>query len=197
MLCNGGLETKLCLCSEWLFIFKFCPQHCCRELLDINTGSRLTNKVRHTLSFFFFKYMRLFCIYFFTCFINGALWNYNQTLSSFSQNPWHAMAFHLCVRSVAQIWRTNRSRWRPRLPCWLKLHCSSVATSSDFTCGPPDTSQDPPSGSAEKPPHTPVMLKEVLHYLDIQPDEVCLCVSALLFVCWISEIRLINDALII
>lgn len=44
--------------------------------------------------------------------------------------------------------------------------------------------------SAEKPPHMPVMLKEVLHYLDVQPAQVrshlnyllvCFCV----FYTWI------------
>lgn len=94
--------------------------------------------------------------------------------SSFFQNPWDVMAFHQCVRSVTLIWRTNRTRWRPRWSCWLRERCSSVSASSGFTRGALDTPKDPPSGSAEKPPHTPVLLKEVLHYLDIQRGEVCL-----------------------
>lgn len=83
------------------------------------------------------------------------------------------MVFHPCARSAALIWRSNPTRWRPRSPCWQRPHCSSASASSDLTRGPVDTSKDPPSGSAEKPPHTPVMLKEVLQYLDIQRGEVC------------------------
>lgn len=82
------------------------------------------------------------------------------------------MAFRPCVQSVTLIWGANRTRWRLRSPYWLRLRRSSVSASSDFTQGPLDTSKDPPSGSAEKPPHTPVLLKEVLHYLDIQRGEV-------------------------
>lgn len=54
----------------------------------------------------------------------------------------------------------------------LSLHSSAVSASPNS--GSFDKSKEVFSVSAETPPHTPVMLKEVLHYLDIQPAQVCL-----------------------
>ncbi|XP_029701931.1 12S rRNA N(4)-cytidine methyltransferase METTL15 [Takifugu rubripes] len=62
-------------------------------------------------------------------------------------------------------WRTWRS--------WLSsLHSSSVSAHSGP--GSLDGSTRLPSDSTDKVPHTPVMLKEVLHYLDIQQGQVVL-----------------------
>lgn len=60
------------------------------------------------------------------------------------------------------MWRA----WR----LWKLLHSSVVCASSG--AGPMDRSEELSSVSTEKPLHTPVMLKEVLHYLDIQPGQV-------------------------
>lgn len=54
----------------------------------------------------------------------------------------------------------------------LSLHSSAVSAS--LGPGSLDKSKEVSSVSAETRPHTPVMLKEVLHYLDIQPAQVCL-----------------------
>lgn len=56
----------------------------------------------------------------------------------------------------------------------LRLHSSSVSASSGFDPGTLDKSVELSTVSNTKPPHTPVMLKEVLHYLDIQEGQVCL-----------------------
>lgn len=56
----------------------------------------------------------------------------------------------------------------------MSLHSSSVCASSGSGVKPLDGSEDLSSVSTEKPPHTPVMLKEVLHYLDVQPGQVVL-----------------------
>lgn len=68
-------------------------------------------------------------------------------------------------------WRTWRS--------WLSsLHSSSVSAHSGP--GSLDGSTQLPSDPTDEVPHTPVMLKEVLHYLDIQQGQVgkhvcCFC----------------------
>lgn len=68
------------------------------------------------------------------------------------------------------IRKTNLALWRALRTFRLSLHSSAVGVSS----GPEDKSEDGPEVSPDKPPHTPVMLKEVLHYLDIQPGQVVL-----------------------
>ena len=66
--------------------------------------------------------------------------------------------------------------WRSMAACkawrsWLSsCHSSSVLVHSGP--GTLDGSTQLSSVSAENPPHTPVMLKEVLHYLDIQQGQV-------------------------
>lgn len=83
------------------------------------------------------------------------------------------MIFHIPVHSSSVIQKTNLVLWRS-WGTWrtlrLSLHSSVAAASS--APGPMDRPQEP--SSTEKPPHTPVMLKEVLHYLDIQPAQVVL-----------------------
>ncbi|XP_029353957.1 12S rRNA N(4)-cytidine methyltransferase METTL15 [Echeneis naucrates] len=63
------------------------------------------------------------------------------------------------------VWRTWRS-WK------LSLHTSTVHAS--FGPGHWERSEEHSSISTDKPPHTPVMLKEVLHYLNVQPGQVVL-----------------------
>ncbi|XP_028257854.1 12S rRNA N(4)-cytidine methyltransferase METTL15 isoform X2 [Parambassis ranga] len=79
------------------------------------------------------------------------------------------MIFCIPVRSMSLTWNINLTMRRTRT---LKLYSSVVGSSSRR--GPPDGSEELSAGSSEKPPHTPVMLKEVLHYLDIQPAQVVL-----------------------
>ncbi|XP_059215919.1 probable methyltransferase-like protein 15 isoform X2 [Centropristis striata] len=67
-------------------------------------------------------------------------------------------------RSLA-VWRAWRS-WK------FSLHSSTVCASSGP--GPLDGSEEIPSVSDENLPHTPVMLKEMLHYLDVRPGQVVL-----------------------
>lgn len=81
------------------------------------------------------------------------------------------MILHISVRTSPLLWKTNLAGWRAWRPWKLSLHSSYVCASSGP--GPLESSVDPSSVSTEKPPHTPVMLKEVLHYLDIQLGQVC------------------------
>lgn len=77
------------------------------------------------------------------------------------------MVFCIPVRSMSLTWNINLTMRRART---LKLYSSVAGTSS---CrGPPDGSEELSAVWSEKPPHTPVMLKEVLYYLDIQPAQV-------------------------
>ncbi|KAL3065571.1 hypothetical protein OYC64_015681 [Pagothenia borchgrevinki] len=82
------------------------------------------------------------------------------------------MIFHLSVRSNPMLRKTNLAVWRAWRSWKLSLHSSTVCASSGT--GPLDRSEELSSVSSEKPPHTPVMVKEVLHYLDIQPGQVVL-----------------------
>ncbi|XP_008291321.1 12S rRNA N(4)-cytidine methyltransferase METTL15 [Stegastes partitus] len=75
------------------------------------------------------------------------------------------MLFHMPVHSNPVMWRTSVAVWRAWRTLKLSLHSSGAGASS--APGSLDTCE-------EKPPHTPVMLKEVLHYLDIQPAQVVL-----------------------
>lgn len=74
--------------------------------------------------------------------------------------------------------KTNLAVWRAWRRLKLSLHHCAVRASSGP--GPLEGSEEVPCGSAAKPPHTPVMLKEVLHYLDVQPAQVRLHLSYLL-----------------
>ncbi|XP_049451747.1 probable methyltransferase-like protein 15 [Epinephelus fuscoguttatus] len=80
------------------------------------------------------------------------------------------MIFHMAVRSSPILRKTNLAVWRAWRSWKLSLHSSTVCASSGP--GPLDRSEE--LSSTEKLPHTPVMLKEVLHYLDIQPGQVVL-----------------------
>lgn len=67
--------------------------------------------------------------------------------------------------------KTHLTVWRAWRTVTSSLHSSAVSASP----GPGSKeSKEVSSVSGETPPHTPVMLKEVLHYLDIQPAQVCL-----------------------
>ncbi|XP_054901213.1 probable methyltransferase-like protein 15 [Poeciliopsis prolifica] len=70
------------------------------------------------------------------------------------------------------IWKTNPAARRAWRSLMLRLHSATAGLSS----GPGfrDRSDGLSCVSAEKPPHMPVMLKEVLHYLDVQPAQVVL-----------------------
>uniref|UniRef100_A0A3Q0RDD0 12S rRNA N(4)-cytidine methyltransferase METTL15 n=1 Tax=Amphilophus citrinellus TaxID=61819 RepID=A0A3Q0RDD0_AMPCI len=82
------------------------------------------------------------------------------------------MIFHTTVRSYSMIQKPHLAAWRAWRRLKLRLHSSFVGASSGP--GPVDRSEDPSAASAEKSPHTPVMLKEVLQYLDIKPAQVVL-----------------------
>nr|XP_046245307.1 probable methyltransferase-like protein 15 [Scatophagus argus]XP_046245315.1 probable methyltransferase-like protein 15 [Scatophagus argus]XP_046245324.1 probable methyltransferase-like protein 15 [Scatophagus argus]XP_046245334.1 probable methyltransferase-like protein 15 [Scatophagus argus] len=90
------------------------------------------------------------------------------------------MIFHMSVRSNLMLRRANLALWRMWRSWKLSQHSSTVCASSGPGPGPgpgPDLlyrSEELSSVSTEKPPHTPVMLKEVLQYLDIQPRQVVL-----------------------
>ncbi|CAJ1049774.1 probable methyltransferase-like protein 15 [Xyrichtys novacula] len=77
------------------------------------------------------------------------------------------MIFNMCVRSNAMLRKTNLAVWRAWRSWKLRLQSSTVCAYSGS--GPLEGCEE-----AEKPPHTPVMLKEVLHYLDIQQGQVVL-----------------------
>ncbi|XP_026176344.1 12S rRNA N(4)-cytidine methyltransferase METTL15 isoform X2 [Mastacembelus armatus] len=81
------------------------------------------------------------------------------------------MIFHASVRSNQMLRKTNLAVWKAWRSWKLSLHSSTVGASSGP--GPLDRTENA-SVSVEKPPHTPVMLKEVLHFLDIQPAQVVL-----------------------
>ena len=80
------------------------------------------------------------------------------------------MFFSVSLRSNTMLRKTNLAVWRAWRSWKLSLHSSTVCVSSGP--GPLDRYQEPSSVSTEKPPHTPVMLKEVLQYLDIQLGQV-------------------------
>lgn len=67
------------------------------------------------------------------------------------------------------LWR-SRPAWRAGRSWLSSRHSSSVSVHSGP--GALDGSTQMSPVSAENPPHTPVMLKEVLHYLDVQPGQV-------------------------
>ncbi|XP_017259430.1 probable methyltransferase-like protein 15 [Kryptolebias marmoratus] len=68
--------------------------------------------------------------------------------------------------------KTRLTVWRTWRMFMLSLHSSAASTSPGS--GSLDKPEEVSSVSAETPPHTPVMLREVLHYLDIQPAQVVL-----------------------
>ncbi|XP_038556802.1 probable methyltransferase-like protein 15 isoform X1 [Micropterus salmoides] len=82
------------------------------------------------------------------------------------------MISYMSVRSNQVLQKTNLAVWRAWRSLKLSVHCSTVCVSSGP--GPLDRSEELSPVSVEKPPHMPVMLKEVLHYLDIQLGQVVL-----------------------
>lgn len=82
------------------------------------------------------------------------------------------MIFYVSVRCKPLVWKANLAGWRAWRPRKFGLHSSSACTSSGLSPGPPDRSIELSVVSDEKPPHIPVMLKEVLHYLVIQRGQV-------------------------
>ncbi|XP_054474386.1 probable methyltransferase-like protein 15 isoform X2 [Anoplopoma fimbria] len=80
------------------------------------------------------------------------------------------MLFSVC--SNPMLWKTNHTVWRAWRSWKLSLHSSTACAGPGP--GPLDRSEELSSVLTQKPPHTPVMLKEVLHYLDVQPGQVVL-----------------------
>ncbi|KAM9766122.1 12S rRNA N(4)-cytidine methyltransferase METTL15 [Menidia menidia] len=76
----------------------------------------------------------------------------------------------LCSNPV--IRKTNRAVWR----AWRTFSSSLHPSVGGLSPGPGtrNRSEELSAVSPEPPPHTPVMAKEVLHYLDIQPGQVVL-----------------------
>lgn len=91
----------------------------------------------------------------------------------------------------AMIRKTKVSVWRAWRTLIVRLQCSSVSSSA----GPAslDGSGNASSVSAEKPLHTPVMVKEVLHYLNIQPAQVCHFCVCHSFLCLLLN-KLVNKS---
>ncbi|XP_034535544.1 probable methyltransferase-like protein 15 isoform X2 [Notolabrus celidotus] len=77
------------------------------------------------------------------------------------------MIFHMSMRSNPILRRTHLTVWRAWRSWKSRLHSSTLCASPGP--GPLDRSEE-----SEKPPHTPVMLKEVLQYLDVQQGQVVL-----------------------
>uniref|UniRef100_A0A3Q1F0B5 12S rRNA N(4)-cytidine methyltransferase METTL15 n=1 Tax=Acanthochromis polyacanthus TaxID=80966 RepID=A0A3Q1F0B5_9TELE len=82
------------------------------------------------------------------------------------------MIFHMPMHSNPVLQRTSLAVWRAWRTLKLRLH-SSVAGASSGP-GSLDRSEELSVAPNKNPPHTPVMLKEVLHYLDVQPAQVVL-----------------------
>ncbi|KAM3626274.1 uncharacterized protein V6R79_026109 [Siganus canaliculatus] len=78
----------------------------------------------------------------------------------------------MSARSNLILRKPNLAVWRVWRSWKLSLQLSTACESSGP--GPSHGSEEMSSVSTEKPPHIPVMLKEVLHYLDIQPGQVVL-----------------------
>ncbi|XP_068436558.1 LOW QUALITY PROTEIN: 12S rRNA N4-methylcytidine (m4C) methyltransferase [Clinocottus analis] len=76
------------------------------------------------------------------------------------------------VYTNPMLWKANSTVWRAWRSWKLSLHSSTACASSGP--GPLDKSEELSSVFTQSPPHKPVMLKEVLHYLDIQPGQVVL-----------------------
>ncbi|XP_029986937.1 12S rRNA N(4)-cytidine methyltransferase METTL15 [Sphaeramia orbicularis] len=81
------------------------------------------------------------------------------------------MIFQMSMRARSLLWKTNLSTWRICMTWKSSALHSTVNASSGL--GPPPGCEEQSSVSII-PPHTPVMLKEVLHYLDVQPGQVVL-----------------------
>uniref|UniRef100_A0A3Q3XB39 12S rRNA N(4)-cytidine methyltransferase METTL15 n=1 Tax=Mola mola TaxID=94237 RepID=A0A3Q3XB39_MOLML len=83
------------------------------------------------------------------------------------------MIFQLSVRSCPLSRKTNLTGWRVLRSC---LHSSSICALPGTGPGPGClySPEELSSVSTEKPHHTPVLLKEVLHNLDVQPGQVVL-----------------------
>ncbi|KAM7014700.1 12S rRNA N(4)-cytidine methyltransferase METTL15 [Tautogolabrus adspersus] len=83
------------------------------------------------------------------------------------------MTFLMSLHSNPVLRKTNLAVWRACWRSWKsRLHSSTVRTSSGP--GPLNGPEEVSSVSHENAPHTPVMLREVLHYLDIRHGQVVL-----------------------
>ncbi|KAM9409151.1 12S rRNA N(4)-cytidine methyltransferase METTL15 [Pholidichthys leucotaenia] len=82
------------------------------------------------------------------------------------------MIFHMPLHSYPVIRKTNLAAWRAWRRFKMSLHSTFDGVSSGP--GPLDGFEEHPAVPAEKLLHTPVMLREVLHYLNIQPAQVVL-----------------------
>lgn len=81
------------------------------------------------------------------------------------------MILHMSVRSNLLLQKAPLTVWRA-WRAWRLLHFSVAGTSSGP--GSLGRSEELSPVSTEKLLHTPVMLKEVLYFLNIQPGQVCL-----------------------
>ncbi|XP_018541845.1 probable methyltransferase-like protein 15 [Lates calcarifer] len=82
------------------------------------------------------------------------------------------MIFHMSVRSNPMLRKTSLALWRAWRSWKSSMHSPTAGASSGP--GSRERSEELSSVLTEKPPHSPVMLKEVLHYLDIQAGQVVL-----------------------
>ncbi|XP_061614651.1 probable methyltransferase-like protein 15 isoform X2 [Phyllopteryx taeniolatus] len=84
------------------------------------------------------------------------------------------MVFHISTPSCRLFQRTSFAV-RTVQKLWnLNLHLKTAGLCALSGPGSLCKSEELYTASTEKPPHVPVMLKEVLHYLDIQPGQVVL-----------------------
>lgn len=89
------------------------------------------------------------------------------------------MICHISVHLRPLLRKTNLAVWKVRRSWKSSLNSTVCASSSPGPgpgpgLGPLGRSEDTSSVTPEKPPHCPVMLKEVLQYLDVQKGQVCL-----------------------
>lgn len=83
------------------------------------------------------------------------------------------------VRCNPMLWKTSLAWQRLRRSWILSLHSSTARAFSGPNCQ--DPCKESSSFSTEKLPHTPVMVKEVLEFLDLKPGQVCLHLLFLFF----------------
>ncbi|XP_008308224.1 12S rRNA N(4)-cytidine methyltransferase METTL15 isoform X2 [Cynoglossus semilaevis] len=76
------------------------------------------------------------------------------------------------VRCNPMLWKTSLAWQRLRRSWILSLHSSTARAFSGPCCQ--DPCKESSSFSTEKLPHTPVMVKEVLEFLDLKPGQVVL-----------------------
>ncbi|XP_056135071.1 probable methyltransferase-like protein 15 [Lampris incognitus] len=82
------------------------------------------------------------------------------------------MMYHKFIISSVRSWKATYAAWRTMRSRRFCVQSHMAGPSSGP--GPQSASQTLPHDVAESPPHTPVMLQEVLHCLDIRPGQVIL-----------------------